>query len=173
MSTRPLIVALAFVTGLAVHAGFEGRPVEAQGKPLPSSRGRQVIAPPAFPKTGLPYSPGILVGDTLYLSGQLGRDPKTAALVPGGIEAETRQALANMREVLHAADMDLGDVVTVTAFIRDFKDFDAFNRVYREHFAVDPPARATVQVSALNLGAAIELQMTAAKPGMRLRFVGQ
>lgn len=173
MSRPALIVALAFMTGLAVHSGFEARSVEAQGKPAPSTRDRQVIAPPAFPKTGLPYSPGILVGDTLYLSGQLGRDPKTAQLVPGGIEAETRQALANMREVLRAADMDLSDAVSVTAFIRDFKDFEAFNRVYREHFAVDPPARATVQVSALNLGAAIELQMIAAKPGMRVRLVGE
>lgn len=125
--------------------------------------GRAVIAPPDFPQTGLPYSPGILVGDTLYLSGQLGRDPTTARLVAGGIEAETRQALANMRTVLRAAGMDFGDVVTVTVFLRNFDDFEAFNRVYREHFPVDPPARATVGVSRLNLDAAIELQMVAAR----------
>jgi 2-iminobutanoate/2-iminopropanoate deaminase len=125
---------------------------------------RTVVAPPDFPKTGLPYSPGILVGDTLYLAGQLGRDPATARLVPGGIEPETRQALANLRTVLRAAGMDFGDVVSVTVFLRNFDEFETFNRVYREHFPTDPPARATVGVTRLNLDAAIELQMVAARP---------
>jgi 2-iminobutanoate/2-iminopropanoate deaminase len=139
-------------------------PLAAQ--PTPPA-GRRVIAPAGFPKTGLPYSPGILAGDTLYLSGQLGRDPATAKLVPGGIEAETRQALANLRTVLQAAGMDFADVASVTVFIRSFDDFERFNRVYREHFPADPPARATVEVSGLNLGASIELQMTAVKPAVR------
>ena len=133
----------------------------------PASSGRQVVRPEKFPATGLPYSPGILVNDTLYLSGQLGRDPATAKLVPGGIEAETRQALANIREVLKAAGMDFGDVVSVTAFITSFDDFSKFNEVYREVFSTDPPARATVQVAGLNLGAHIEIQMIAARPGPR------
>lgn len=124
---------------------------------------RRAIQPANFPNTGLPYSPGILAGDTLYLSGQLGRDPKTAKLVPGGIEAETRQALTNQIEVLRAAGMGIEDVVSVTAFITNFAEFDAYNKVYREFFQKDPPARATVGVSALNLGARIELQMIAAK----------
>ena len=125
--------------------------------------GRQVIRPEKFPATGLPYSPGVLVNGTLYLSGQLGRDPATAKLVPGGIEAETRQALVNLGEVLRAAGMDYGNVVSVTAFITSFDDFPKFNEVYREFFKTDPPARATVQVSGLNLGAHIEIQMTAAR----------
>lgn len=125
---------------------------------------RRVIQPARFPATGLPYSPGILVDGTLYISGQLGRDPATAKLVPGGIEAETRQAIANIREVLKAAGMDLADVVSVTVFITSFDDFPAFNQVYREHFATNPPARATVQVAGLNLGATIEIQMIAARP---------
>lgn len=124
---------------------------------------RQVIQPAKFPATGLPYSPGILANGTLYLSGQLGRDPATAQLVPGGIEAETRQALVNLGEVLRAARMDYGDVLSVTAFITSFDDFAKFNEVYREFFKVDPPARATVQVSGLNLGAHVELQMIAAR----------
>jgi 2-iminobutanoate/2-iminopropanoate deaminase len=125
--------------------------------------GRQVIRPARFPDTWLPYSPGILVGDTLYLSGQIGRDPATAKLVPGGIEAETRQTLTNLREVLRAAGMDFPEVVSVTVFITSFDDFAAFNRVYREHFPENPPARATVQVAALNLGARVEIQMTAVR----------
>jgi 2-iminobutanoate/2-iminopropanoate deaminase len=133
-----------------------------EGQPPPSAA-RRAIQPAKFPATGLPYSPGILVNNTLYLSGQLGRDPATAKLVPGGIESETRQALVNLGEVLRAAGMDYADVVSVTAFITSFDDFARFNEVYREFFKADPPARATVQVSGLNLGARIEIQMIAAK----------
>jgi 2-iminobutanoate/2-iminopropanoate deaminase len=127
------------------------------------STGRRVIQPERFPYMGLPYSPGILVGETLYLAGQLGRDPATTKLVQGGIEAETRQALTNVREVLHEAGMDFADVVSVTTFIVDFRDFEAYNKVYREYFPKDPPARATVGVAALNQGGRIELQMIAVK----------
>jgi 2-iminobutanoate/2-iminopropanoate deaminase len=127
------------------------------------SAGRKVIRPEKTPNTGLPYSPGILVGNTLYLSGNLGRSPVNAELVRGGIEAETRQALANMREVLRAAGMDFKDVASVTVYITSFDDFAKFNAVYREFFPTDPPARATVQVAALNVGAHVELQMIAAK----------
>jgi 2-iminobutanoate/2-iminopropanoate deaminase len=125
---------------------------------------RRVIQPAKFPNTGLPYSPGILAGDTLYLAGQLGRDPATAKIVAGGIEAETRQTLTNLRGVLREAGMDFGDVVSVTAYLVDFKEFEAYNKVYREFFPKDPPARATVGVAALNQGGRIELQMIAVKP---------
>ncbi|MDP1571464.1 MAG: Rid family detoxifying hydrolase [Vicinamibacterales bacterium] len=147
-----IVAIVAFAAGAAVHPVLDAQP-----------RGRQVVQPAKFPATGLPYSPGILVNDTLYLSGQLGRDPATARLVPGGIEAETRQALTNLGEVLRAAGMDFGDVVSVTAFLTDFAEFDAYNTVYREFFSKDPPARATVGASALNLGAKIEVQMIAAR----------
>jgi len=132
--------------------------------PVQSQEVRRAIRPEKSPNTGLPYSPGILAGHTLYISGHLGRDPVTGQLVSGGIEAETRQSLANIREVLTAVGMDFKDVTSVTAFITDFKDFEKFNTVYREHFPTDPPARATVQVAALNIGAHIELQMIAVKP---------
>ncbi|MBI3048068.1 MAG: RidA family protein [Acidobacteria bacterium] len=125
---------------------------------------RRVIRPERAPNTGLPFSPGILVGNTLYVAGHLGRDPVTSQLARGGIEAETRQALANIGEVLKAAGMSFRDVTTVTAYIADFKEFDRFNAVYREFFPKDPPARATVQVAALNAGARVELQMIAVRP---------
>ena len=125
--------------------------------------GKRVIAPKNIPYLGLPYSPAVLVGNTLYLAGQLGRDPKTTELVPGGIEGQTRQALTNIREVLREAGMDFGDVVNTTAYIVDFKEFEGFNKVYREFFPKDPPARATVAVTALNQGGRIELQMVAVK----------
>ena len=98
------------------------------------------------------------------MSGQLGRDPLTANLVSGGIEAETRQALANIHEVLKAGGMDFTKVASVTAYISSFEDFPKFNAVYREFFPNDPPARATAQVAALNLGARVELQVIAVKP---------
>ena len=144
--------------GLATTAVIRG---DEQGSPAAARR--RVIRPEKIPNTGLPYSPGILVGNTLYLSGNLGREPFSAELVRGGIEAETRQALANMREVLKAAGMDFRDVTTVTAYITNFADFAKFNAVYREFFPADPPARATVQVAALNDGARVELQMIAVK----------
>jgi 2-iminobutanoate/2-iminopropanoate deaminase len=131
---------------------------------LQAQAGRRVIRPQKAPTTGLPFSPGVLAGGTLYLSGHLGRDPVTNALVRGGIEAETRQALANLREVLRTAGMDFKDVASVTAYITSFDDFAKFNAVYREFFPTDPPARATVQVAALNVGARVELQMIAVKP---------
>jgi 2-iminobutanoate/2-iminopropanoate deaminase len=125
---------------------------------------RRAIRPEKAPNTGLPFSPGILSGGTLYISGHLGRDPVTSRLVSGGIEAETRQSLANIREVLRAAGMDFTNVTSVTAYIASFDDFAKFNAVYREVFPTDPPARATVQVAALNDRARIELQMIAVKP---------
>ena len=125
--------------------------------------GRQVIRPETYPYFGLPYSPGILTGDTLYIAGHLGRDPASINLVSGGIEAETRQSLANIREVLLAAGMDFENVVSVTAYIVDIGEFAMFNEVYREYFPEDPPARATVQVAALNVGARVELQMIAVR----------
>jgi 2-iminobutanoate/2-iminopropanoate deaminase len=150
---------VGLVFGILLSAAFQQSVAAQQSK-----SSRKVIHPEKSPNTGLPYSPGILAGNTLYISGNLGRDPVSAKLAPGGIEAETRQSLANIRETLKAAGMDFKDVVSVTAYIADFRDFEKFNAVYREYFPTDPPARATVQVAALNIGAKVELQMIAVKP---------
>jgi 2-iminobutanoate/2-iminopropanoate deaminase len=149
------VASLAF--GIAI-AGVLPETVAAQ----PAAR--RAIRPEKSPNTGLPYSPGIMVGNTLYVSGHLGRDPVTAKLVAGGIEPETRQSLANIREVLRTAGMDFSNVASVTVFIASFEEFARFNAIYREVFPKDPPARATVQVAALNDGARVELQMIAVKP---------
>ena len=126
-----------------------------------SGEGHRVIR--AGPNTGgLPYSPGILVGNTLYLAGTIGEDAANN-IVPGGIEAETRQALANVAEVLKAAGMSFRDVTSVTVYITSFDEFATFNKVYQQVFSTDPPARATVQVAALIGGAKVELQMIAVK----------
>lgn len=131
---------------------------------LQAGAARRVSRPDKAPNIGLPFSPGIRIGNTLYVAGHLGRDPVSSKLVAGGIEAETRQSLNNIRDVLRTAGMDLKDVASVTVYITSFADFARFNAVYREYFPTDPPARATVQVAALNDGAVVELQMIAVVP---------
>jgi 2-iminobutanoate/2-iminopropanoate deaminase len=158
-----------FVSALAACGGlFVGviltRTLQGKESGAQTRDQRRVIRPEKAPNTGLPFSPGILVGNTLYIAGHLGRDPVTSQLVSGGIEAETRRVLANSHEVLKTAGMDFKDVVSVTAYITSFDDFAKFNAVYSEFFPTNPPARATVQVAALNGGAKIELQMIAVKP---------
>ena len=161
--TRPGLSVLTALAG--VIFGVVGTLAVQQGSPSrPAAAARTVIRPEQAPNTGLPFSPGILVGDTLYLAGHLGRDPVTSQLVMGGIEAETRQALANLGEVLKTAGMGFEHVTTVTVYITNFDEFEKFNAVYREFFPQDPPARATVQVAALNAGARVELQMIAVRP---------
>lgn len=161
--TRIIGIALAWLTGVLL--GILGTSVlQARDVGLQPGVTRRVIRPDKAPNTGLPFSPGIRVGNTVYVAGHLGRDPVTSKLVAGGIEAETRQALNNIREVLRTAGMDLSDVASVTVYITSFADFARFNAVYREFFPADPPARATVQVAALNDGARVELQMIAVRP---------
>lgn len=148
--------ALLGIMAMSISTGIEA---DAQTRST-----RRVIRPEKAPNTGLPFSPGILMGDTLYVAGHLGRDPVTSKLVTGGIEAETRQSIANIRAVLQTAGMDLKDVASVTVYITNFAEFQRFNTVYREFFPNEPPARATVQVAALNDGARVELQMIAVRP---------
>lgn len=149
-------VALSLI-GIVLRLGLQAGQSSSQG-----GGARHVIR--AGPATGgLPYSPGILVGNTLYLAGTIGED-EANNIVPGGIEAETRRALANIGEVLKGAGMGFQDVTSVTVYITSFDDFARFNEVYQQVFSTDPPARATVQVAALIGGAKVELQMIAVKP---------
>ena len=108
-----------------------------------------------------PYSQAVEIDGTVFLSGQIGLDPKTAALVQGGIEHETRQVLDNIREVLRAANLGYGDVVKTTIFLVSLADFEIVNGVYGEHFTEGYPARSTVQVAALPRGARIEIEVIA------------
>jgi 2-iminobutanoate/2-iminopropanoate deaminase len=110
-----------------------------------------------------PYSQAIDGGGTIFCSGQIGLEPATGMLVDGGIEAETRRALDNIREVLGAAELGLEDVVKITIFLLDLGDFDIVNRVYGEHFNAPYPARATVGVAALPRNARIEIEAIAVR----------
>lgn len=119
---------------------------------------KRVATSAKVPKPVAPYSPGIRVGELIFLAGQLGLDSSTGSLVPGGIEAETRQALLNLQNVLEAAGATLDNVVKTTVFLRDIGEFAKMNAIYGEFFRDKPPARSAFQVAALPLGAAIEIE---------------
>ena len=106
-----------------------------------------------------PFSPAIRAGDFLFFSGQVGQDPTTGKLVEGGIEAETRQLLRNLGTLLEAAGKSFGDVVKANVFLTRIEDFAAVNALYAERFEPPFPARTTVAVAALPLGAAIEIEL--------------
>ncbi len=126
-------------------------------------RNRKPVYPPGAAKPLAPYSPGIDTDCFVFVSGQLGLDPAINQLVPGGIEAETHQALINIQTILTAAETSLEKVVKVTVFLRDINDFAAMNSVYGKFFSHEPPARSAFQVAALPLGAAVEIEAIAMK----------
>jgi len=109
-----------------------------------------------------PYSQAIRLGEFVFVSGQIPLDPKTGEIVPGEIEDETRQVLTNLKAVLEAAGSALSCVVKATVYLTDIRLFPRINAVYAAAFDADPaPARATVEVSALPLGARVEIDAIA------------
>ncbi|HCQ11774.1 RidA family protein [Flavobacterium sp.] len=111
-----------------------------------------------------PYNQAVLVGNTLYTSGQIALDPETMELVLTDIETETKQVMENMKAVLEAADMTFENVVKTTIFIMDMNDFARINTVYGSYFdEKTAPARETVQVAGLPKGVNVEISMTAIK----------
>ncbi|GIW51967.1 MAG: reactive intermediate/imine deaminase [Gemmatimonadales bacterium] len=121
---------------------------------------KQVIQLPGTPP-GLPFSTAVRVGDVLYLSGQIGTSPETGQLVPGGIRAETRQTLENIKRTLEQIGSSMDRVFKCTVFLADMADYAAMNEVYRTYFPVDPPARSTVAGSGLAFGARVEIECLA------------
>lgn len=113
--------------------------------------------------TGLPFSEAVLVGDTLYLSGQIGVVPGTMELVPGGIEAEARQTLENIRAVLAAHGFALSDVVKCTVMLEDISEWATFNAVYASFFSDRYPARSALGADGLVLGARVEVECIAVR----------
>ncbi|PYQ67379.1 MAG: reactive intermediate/imine deaminase [Acidobacteria bacterium] len=113
------------------------------------------------PKAIGPYCQAIEVDGWIYLSGQTGLDPKTGELVPGGFEAQTRQVLANLREVLTAAGCTFANVVKTSVFITDFTNFPILNRLYGEAMGDHRPARTTVQVAGLPKRGLVEIDLVA------------
>ncbi len=125
--------------------------------------GKQIIATEKAPKAIGPYSQAVLVGETLYCSGQIAINPETGEMVQESIEAETRQVLNNLGEVLKAAGMDFKNVVRATVYFSDLGQYQAVNQVYNEYFSESRPARAAVEVSNLPKGAHVEISCIARK----------
>jgi 2-iminobutanoate/2-iminopropanoate deaminase len=113
------------------------------------------------PFQGAPYSQGIVAGDLVFVSGQLGIDPAKGHVVEGGIVEQTEQTMKNLAAVLEEAGTTLENAVMVSIFLVDLGDFQAMNEVYARHLAEPYPARATVQIAALPSGARVEIAVVA------------
>ena len=129
------------------------------------------IHPAGTPAPRGPYSPAVRASDTIYVSGQVPIDPATGQLVTGGVQAETRQVLINIRNVLAACGAKLENVVRCTVYLTDAADFKAMNEVYAEFFGASKPARTTIVAAALPVpGAKVEIDAIAFQPGAGQMF---
>ncbi|NUQ69238.1 MAG: hypothetical protein HUU17_00280 [Chthonomonadales bacterium] len=109
----------------------------------------------------LPYTPGILAGGFVYVSGQVPLDPATRAIVEGDFEERVRQCIRNVESVLKAAHASMNDVVKVTVFLTDMNMFARMNAVYAEYWGDPKPARSCVQVAGLPMGVDVEIEAIA------------
>ena len=123
---------------------------------------KKVILTDDAPKPIGPYSQAIVSGDFVFCSGQVGIDPKTNELVKASVGEETRQCLENLRAVLNKAGSSIDRAVRATVYLTDLNHFKEMNDTYREFFPRAAPARATVEVSKLALGARVEIDIIAA-----------
>ncbi|HHH40538.1 MAG TPA: RidA family protein [Chloroflexi bacterium] len=122
---------------------------------------KEIVATDKAPAAVGPYSQAVRVGNLIYTAGQLGLRPGTKEFAGPDIEAQTRQALENLKAILEAAGSCLRHVVKTTVFLQDIGEFSRMNGVYAEFFPEDPPARSAVQVAALPLGARVEIEAVA------------
>ena len=124
---------------------------------------KQVVATDKAALPVGPYSQAIQAGDFIFVAGEKGLDPKTGKIVEGGIIAETRQTLENVKAILEAAGGSMDDAVRSVVYMTDMGQFAEMNAVYAEYFTVDPPPRSCVQVVALPAGAHVEIEITAVR----------
>jgi 2-iminobutanoate/2-iminopropanoate deaminase len=117
-----------------------------------------ITSPELTPPVG-PFSQAIEVGGFLHFSGQVGQDPATGKVVEGGILAETERVFRNLAAVLKAAGKSFDDVVRVGVFLTSMSDYGAMNGIYAKHFTQPFPARTTIGVAALPLGACVEIDL--------------
>ncbi|XP_067282153.1 2-iminobutanoate/2-iminopropanoate deaminase isoform X1 [Pseudorasbora parva] len=122
---------------------------------------RKIIHTAAAPAAIGPYSQAVLVDRTMYISGQLGMDVVSGQLVAGGVQAQAKQALINMGEILKAAGCGYENVVKATVLLVDINDFNNVNDVYKQFFKSNFPARAAYQVAALPRGGLVEIEAVA------------
>lgn len=125
---------------------------------------RTIVATDRAPGAIGPYSQGVSTGALIFTAGQIGLDPASGQLAQG-VESQTRQIMANLAAILHAAGSSLDQVVKTTIFLRDMADFPVVNAIYGAAFSGPPPARSTVQVAGLPLGALVEVEAIALVQG--------
>jgi reactive intermediate/imine deaminase len=143
---------LGCVVVLSLAVAAEAEPIERldSGKVLPAN---------------LPFSEAVRVGNTLYLSGQIGIVPGALKLVPGGVREETRQTMTNIKTSLEAHGYSMADLVKCTAMLADISEWETFNEVYKTFFSDRYPARSAFGANGLALGARVEVECIAARPG--------
>ncbi len=144
--------------GVVLLSVFLAAGVAAQDQPRVEFLNSGKVTP-----TTLPFSEAVRVGDTLYLSGQIGIKPATLELAPGGIAGEARQTLENIRTTLETHGYALRDVVKCTVMLADIAEWAAFNEVYRGFFAPPYPARSAFGTGGLALGARVEVECIAVR----------
>lgn len=125
---------------------------------------KEVITTDKAPKAIGPYSVAVSTGQMVFTAGQLGLDPVSGELVDGGIQAQTRQALTNLQNVLEAAGTNLENVIKVTVFLKNMDEFSLMNATYAEFFLQDCPARSAIQAAALPKDGAVEIEVIAIIP---------
>ena len=126
-----------------------------------TSEGKKIISTEKAPKAIGPYSQAIRIEGLVFTAGQIGLNPATMEIVEGGVEAQTRQVLTNLKQVLEAADSGMNYVVKTTVFLTDMANFAAMNAIYAEFFPDNPPARSTVAVAGLPKGGLVEIEAVA------------
>jgi 2-iminobutanoate/2-iminopropanoate deaminase len=123
---------------------------------------KKIISTSEAPAAIGPYSQAVRSGNFLFCSGQIPLDPKSGQIVSGDITAQTRRVLDNIAALLRAEGLSFDDVVKTTIFLTDLGDFQTVNEIYASYFKENPPARSTVQVSALPKGSNVEIEVIAA-----------
>ena len=124
---------------------------------------KTIIQTEEAPKAVGPYSQGVCMNAIQFISGQLPVDPKTGKIVEGGIKAQTEQSLKNLGAVLKATQLDYPNVLKTTVLLADINDFGEMNEVYAKFFTENPPARVCFQVSALPMGALVEIEAVSSR----------
>ena len=148
------------VLGLVCAVGLMGSPAARSQTPSDAGAQKHAIVSPTLRAVG-PYSIGMEVGGFVFISGQVHLDASTGKLTGDDIAAQTRQVLENLKSALTTAGLDFGSVVKTTVYLADIKDFSAMNAVYQQYVVAPFPARSTVAVAGLPLGARIEIELIA------------
>ncbi len=124
---------------------------------------KDIVLTDKGPKPIGPYSQAVKANGFIYVSGQLGLDPKTGEFATGGVRQETERSIENIKAILEAGGVSLAHVVKTTVFLKDMNDFSAMNEVYGRYFGTASPARSTIQVARLPKDALVEIEVIAAQ----------